>query len=85
MEGAQVRRLPVVDGDGRLTGVLSLADLARQAVRQQTKPTQSLAPADVAVTLAAITAARARRTLTAAPAALTRETRLLAGAIEAEC
>lgn len=31
----QVRRLPVVDGDGRLVGVLSLDDIAREARREQ--------------------------------------------------
>jgi CBS domain-containing protein len=31
MRGAQVRRLPVVDGAGKLVGLLSLADFARRA------------------------------------------------------
>jgi len=32
MERAQVRRMPVVDADDRLLGVVSLADLARRAM-----------------------------------------------------
>jgi CBS domain-containing protein len=31
MERAQVRRIPVVDGDGKLVGVIAHADLARRA------------------------------------------------------
>ena len=33
MEGAQVRRLPVVDDEARLIGILSLSDLARRSGR----------------------------------------------------
>jgi CBS domain-containing protein len=33
MRGAQVRRVPVLDGEGRLRGILSLNDLARHAHR----------------------------------------------------
>ncbi len=31
MESAKVRRLPVVDGEGRLCGIVALADIARHA------------------------------------------------------
>lgn len=34
MADAQVRRLPVVDSEGRLTGIFSLADIARTASRE---------------------------------------------------
>ena len=33
MRGSQVRRIPVVDGEHRPIGVLSMNDLARQAAR----------------------------------------------------
>jgi CBS domain-containing protein len=46
----QIRRLPVVDEQGRLQGVLSLNDLAREGVRPRTK----LAPHEVVETLAAV-------------------------------
>ena len=36
MESAQVRRLPVVDGDGRLCGVVAQADIALNANRERT-------------------------------------------------
>jgi CBS domain-containing protein len=34
MRDAQVRRLPVVDADGRVIGMISLADLAAEAARE---------------------------------------------------
>jgi CBS domain-containing protein len=46
MQENQVRRLPVTGFDGRLVGILSLNDIARQAVREH--------PQNVADTLAAI-------------------------------
>lgn len=49
MQRYQIRRLPVVDGDGRLIGLLSLDDLARGA-----------APADVGRALLAICASSRR-------------------------
>ena len=36
MANMQVRRLPVVEGDGRLVGVLAQADIAREAKEKQT-------------------------------------------------
>jgi len=36
MRQAQVRRLPVVDADGKLTGIVSLADIARALPKGQT-------------------------------------------------
>ena len=33
MQAAQIRRLPVVDDDGQLRGILSLADLAEASAR----------------------------------------------------
>jgi len=56
MRAHQVRRLPVVDAEGKLAGVLSIGDFARVAVstkggRAKTKP---VAAADVGETLGAI-------------------------------
>jgi CBS domain-containing protein len=56
MRAHQVRRLPVVDADGKLLGVVSISDLARVAVatkgsRAKKKP---VGAADVGETLGAI-------------------------------
>lgn len=56
MRSRQVRRLPVVDAEGKLVGLLSISDLARVAVsskgsRAKKKP---LGAADVGETLGAI-------------------------------
>jgi CBS domain-containing protein len=50
MRDEQIRRLPVVNGDGNLLGLISLADLAREA----TRPAQTQAEVELANTLAAI-------------------------------
>jgi CBS domain-containing protein len=54
MRRHRVRRLPVVDLDGQLVGLISLNDLARESVRQQTRAQRDLTPQDVSATLAAI-------------------------------
>jgi len=54
MRKRRVRRLPVVDLDGRLVGLISLNDLARESVRQQTRVQKDLTATDVSATLAAI-------------------------------
>lgn len=59
MKGAQVRRLAVVDEQGRPRGLVSMNDLVREA----TRPRSKLAPATVVQGLAEICAPRA----TAAP------------------
>jgi CBS domain-containing protein len=53
MREAQVRRLPVVDEQGRLVGLLSLNDLAREASHNG-KSRGAPEPEDLAATLAAI-------------------------------
>ncbi len=50
MREHQVRRLPVTDGDGRLAGILSLVDLARNTSRR----TGGITADEVASTLQAI-------------------------------
>lgn len=53
MRIAQVRRLPVVDGEGKLKGVLSLGDLATH-VHRAGRGADGLSYQSVALTLAAI-------------------------------
>lgn len=52
MQTHRVRRLPVVDGDGHLVGVLSAADLAR--AEMAAKPKNGARPSAFTWTLAAI-------------------------------
>lgn len=54
MKANQVRRLPVVDANRRLVGVVSLNDLACAAARLRGAPVQELALEDVALTLAGV-------------------------------
>jgi CBS domain-containing protein len=53
MRAAQVRRVPVVDDDGKLRGVIALCDLAQHAHRSGRKP-DGLSYESVARTLAAV-------------------------------
>jgi Ala-tRNA(Pro) deacylase len=50
----QIRRLPVVDDHGRLLGILSLADLARLADRELSRPVKVVPPEDLTDTLGMI-------------------------------
>jgi len=66
MRSGQVRRLPVVDAEGALVGIVSLADLARLAApedgnsaRKRPDKKRDLSGQEVAGTLAAICATRA--------------------------
>ncbi len=54
MREARVRRLPVLDSEGSLVGMLSLADIAREASREQTLPHREVTEIEVNDTLAAI-------------------------------
>ena len=54
MASARVRRLPVVDASGQLLGMLSLADIAREAGRKVGGRRSACSPAEVAETVAAI-------------------------------
>jgi CBS-domain-containing membrane protein len=59
MRDAQVRRLPVVDAEQRLLGLVSLADLARAAARQHRSKKPRITDGEIGETLEAICAARA--------------------------
>ena len=54
MRQARIRRLPVVDEQGSLLGMISLADLAREAARENHSPKQEITEMEVGDTLAAI-------------------------------
>jgi CBS domain-containing protein len=54
MGGARIRRLPVLDEEDRLVGMLSLADLACNAAQQARQPRPPLTETEVGDTLAAI-------------------------------
>lgn len=54
MRSAQIRRLPVVSRGGELVGVVSLADLAREAARELDSAVQDITETEVGDTLAAI-------------------------------
>ncbi|HEU4619155.1 MAG TPA: CBS domain-containing protein [Gammaproteobacteria bacterium] len=54
MRRAQVRRLPVVDERGALAGIVSLADLSREAASDRSSRTPDVSNSEVGDTLAAI-------------------------------
>jgi len=65
LRGAQIHRLPVVDDDGHLLGVISLADIA-QAAQERGSRRHAVTPAEIGDTVAAI---RQRREIRTAPTA----------------
>jgi len=66
MKKAQVRRLPVLDGEGQLKGMLSLNDVSLAADRSERKTDAGLAYREVMDVLRAISAHRARAEVVAA-------------------
>jgi CBS domain-containing protein len=58
MRQIQVHRLPVVDDADQLLGVVSLADIAREAAREVRSSRREVTPAEIGETLAAICRAR---------------------------
>ena len=54
MRDKTVRRLPVIDNDGRLVGLLSLNDIAREAARQRRNGKKEVSDAEVGETLSAL-------------------------------
>ena len=54
MRDSQVHRLPVVDDADQLLGVISLADIAREAAREAGSKRQEVTVAEIGETLAAI-------------------------------
>jgi CBS domain-containing protein len=58
MGRCQVRRLPVVDADGRLEGILALDDIARQAARDRDLFSRPVTADEVGMTLAKVSRPR---------------------------
>jgi CBS domain-containing protein len=54
MRTNRIRRLPVVDRGGKLVGILSLADIVREAERERGRGQHEVGPSEVADTLANI-------------------------------
>lgn len=58
MQSAQLHRLPVIDDSGQLLGVLSLADVAREAARESGARKQEVTAREIGETIAAISRPR---------------------------
>ena len=67
MSRCQVRRLPVVDPDNQVVGVLSLNDLAREAEQEGGRRKPEVSDVDVSRTLAAIGQPHRQEVLIPAP------------------
>ena len=67
LEGKQLRRLPVVTGDNELVGIVSLADIAREARREHGRLGREVQDSQVAEAIEEISQPRdPKRALTAA-------------------
>jgi CBS domain-containing protein len=67
MREQQIRRVPVTDSDGSLVGIVSLADLAREANMSDSQGKHSISESEVGDTLAAIVEPSHRSTSRASP------------------
>jgi CBS domain-containing protein len=54
MRDRRIRRLPVLDTEGRLLGILSLADIVRTSERERSRARRTVAPEEVTSTLGEI-------------------------------
>jgi CBS domain-containing protein len=69
MREKQIHRVPVVDAEGRLAGIISLNDIAREAAQEsRAKKSREVSDAEVTGTMASVCAPR-HRVITAAQAA----------------
>jgi CBS domain-containing protein len=66
MKENQIRRLPVVDTFGKLVGIISLNDIAREAAREHRRGEAEIAESEVGETLGAICQHRTREVQLAA-------------------
>jgi CBS domain-containing protein len=55
MRREQLRRLPIINGDGQLVGILSIADIIRHAKKGESKKAKHVPHKDVMRTLKALT------------------------------
>ncbi len=69
MRDSRIRRLPVVDSKNTLIGMISLADLAREAARESRSPQKDVTEGEIGETLAAISAPSALIPAAPSPAA----------------
>jgi CBS-domain-containing membrane protein len=63
MQNEQIRRLPVVDNEGALMGIVSMADIVRESARSQYREHQDIAASDVMTTLAKISTPLSHQTV----------------------
>jgi CBS-domain-containing membrane protein len=61
LEHSQLHRLPVLDRNDHLIGMLSLADVAREAVREHDRAAKDVTDAQVGEVIEAISASRLPR------------------------
>jgi CBS domain-containing protein len=67
MQTKQIRRLPVVDQDDQLVGLLSIADIGREAAREHGTRVGDVTDANVGAVIEAVSAPRSSHALVAAP------------------
>jgi len=66
MRAKQIHRLPVVDADGHLVGIISLNDIAREAERERAHAKKEVTTDEIGLAVAAICKARSARAVAAA-------------------
>jgi CBS domain-containing protein len=70
MSERQIRRVPIVSAEGRLLGIVSLADLVREAGPHSTRAPSPITELEIRNTLAAICERPDSRRTTSGPSAL---------------
>lgn len=59
LQEGQLHRLPVIEDDGRLVGIITLADIAREAAREREMGMHDVEPDEVGITVSAVSQPRA--------------------------
>jgi CBS domain-containing protein len=73
MREKRVRRLPVIDEEERLVGLITLGDLAAEAAREEGPSKRLVSAEQVAITLAAVVESRGGRSIVAGSGATPRK------------